>query len=66
MDTPDTLIAVPRRRGRPRSQEKSTPIMTRVPDSVVDKLCALARDQRVSVSKAASRILILQLTGKSR
>lgn len=51
-----------KRRGRPPAEQKSMALMTWVPESAVDKLCAIARQQRVSVSKAASRILIVQLT----
>lgn len=53
-----------KRPGRPKGTEETTALTTRVPISTVDKLCALARENRVSPSMMTRRILIQHLTRK--
>jgi hypothetical protein len=64
---PATSSDVPVRRkriGRPPAAEKTSAVSTRVPLVLHDQLCAVARQQRTSVSDVVRRVVETALSGR--
>jgi hypothetical protein len=59
------MFIPPRRRGRPRAANPLHPVMTRLPETYMDRIYRLASHHDISVSKAVRKILIVALDKKS-
>jgi len=62
MSNPDPVVAVSKKRGRPRSySEPLAAVTTHLPPPYVDRLIEAAADRRISVSHLMRQIVIFQL-----
>ena len=50
-----------RKRGRPPSDDPTTPVRTRLPNSSYDKVAQLALEHGISMSAAIRRIVVFRL-----
>ena len=51
----------PRKRGRPVTEDKTTHVYTRLPNSTYDRLAKIAHRHGISMSAVVRRIVVLRL-----